>query len=114
MAHSQFRFCFVIKKFMAYVQPIDVKPESTVSCESLPPSWNDIMANTQFPLPPGVGVSLTCSPGHTLTGDNTVTCVKGTEFSFNNAPSCLQGLLESRQKVVQRCKSFIISLKHQM
>ena len=59
-----------------------------VSCEGLPSKWEEMMTETQFPLPPGDEVSLKCSPGHTLTGDNTVTCVEGTEFSFTNAPSC--------------------------
>ena len=65
---------------------------STVSCESLPLEWEEMVTNAQFPLPPGSEVFLTCKPGHTLTGDSTVTCLKGTDFSFNTAPSCSLGL----------------------
>ena len=48
----------------------------------------------QFPIPPGDEVPLKCSTGHTLNGDTTVTCVKGTDFSFTNAPSCVLGWSE--------------------
>ena len=51
-----------------------------------------MQTETQFPLPPGDEVSLKCSPGHTLTGDSTVTCVEGTGFSFTVTPSCVLGL----------------------
>ena len=47
----------------------------------------------QFPLPPGTEVPLKCSPGHTLTGDTTVTCEEGTTFSFTESPSCVLGLI---------------------
>ncbi|XP_063686558.1 uncharacterized protein LOC134820256 [Bolinopsis microptera] len=57
-----------------------------VSCESLPSNWKEIITETQFPLPPGAEVSLKCSPGHTLTGDSTLTCVEGTNFSSMNTP----------------------------
>jgi len=50
-----------------------------------------MMTETEFPLPPGDEVSLKCSPGHTLTGDSTVTCVEGTDFSSANTPSCVLG-----------------------
>ena len=63
----------------------------SVSCESLPSNWKEIITETQFPLPPGAEVSLKCSPGHTLTGDSTVTCVEGTDFSSANTPSCVLG-----------------------
>ena len=66
---------------------------SSVSCESLPTSWKEIITETQFPLPPGSEVSLKCSPGHTLTGDSTVTCVQGTDFSFINTPFCELGTM---------------------
>ena len=52
-----------------------------------------MMTETQFPLPPGSEVSLKCSPGHTLTGDSTVTCVQGTDFSFVNTPFCELGTM---------------------
>ena len=67
-------------------------PISKVSCESLPSSWKEVVTETQFPLPPGGEVSLKCSPGHTLTGDSTVTCVEGTKFTFTTTPSCDLGL----------------------
>ena len=47
---------------------------------------------TQFPLPPGSEVSLKCSTGYTLTGDNVVTCAKGSQFSFNQTPVCSLGM----------------------
>ena len=50
------------------------------------------MTETQFPLPPGDEVSLKCTPGHTLTGDTTVTCQEGTNFSFAHSPYCTSGL----------------------
>ena len=64
----------------------------TVSCEGLPQNWKEITTETQFPIPPGTEVSLKCSTGHTLNGDNTVTCVENTEFSFDDTPSCSQGI----------------------
>ena len=63
----------------------------TVSCEGLPQNWKEITTETQFPIPPGTEVSLKCSTGHTLNGDNTVTCTKDREFSFDDTPSCLLG-----------------------
>ena len=65
---------------------------SAVSCESLPPSLKEMSTETQFPVPPGGEVSLKCSPGHTLTGDTTVTCVEGATFSFSDSPACVLGL----------------------
>ena len=65
---------------------------SAVSCEGLPMNWKEILTETQFPLPPGSKVSLKCGPGHSLTGDTTVTCIEGREFSFDNVPSCVLGL----------------------
>ena len=62
-----------------------------VSCEGLPESWKNIATETQFPLTPGSEVSLKCGTGYTQTGDTTVTCTEGTEFSFTEAPSCVQG-----------------------
>ena len=47
---------------------------------------------TQFPLTPGSEVTLKCSAGYTLTGDTTVTCTEGREFSFTEAPLCAEGL----------------------
>ena len=61
--------------------------------------WHEIVADTQFPLPPGAEVSLSCSTGHTLSGDRVVTCVDGENFSFTNAPSCTIGLKSLDKKV---------------
>ena len=49
--------------------------------------------DVQFPLPPGTEVPLKCGPGHTLTGDTTVTCEEGTTFSLNESPTCVYGLI---------------------
>ena len=49
------------------------------------------MTELQFPLAPGIKVSLKCNPGNTLNGDSIVTCVEGSEFAFNIIPSCSPG-----------------------
>ena len=61
---------------------------------------------TQFPLPPGSEVSLKCSTGFTLTGDNIVTCVKGTQFSFNQPPVCALGMVSYLDKVESQLIAF--------
>ena len=68
-----------------------LKKHSLVSCESLPSSWKQVETESQFPIPPGSEVSLKCSPGHSLTGDDIVTCDEGTTFLFNDSPSCVLG-----------------------
>ena len=81
---------FIIYQWYHYFQ-LELLFQPTVSCESLPFSWREMMSVTQFPIRPGRKVSLKCNPGHSLTGDNTVTCKEGTEFSFIHSPSCVRG-----------------------
>ena len=87
--------CICYKLFAdpkAKVTSSDQTQKISVSCEGLPVGWKEIRTETQFPVPPGEEVSLKCSSGHTLTGDNTVTCLEGTNFKLNDAPTCVKGL----------------------
>ena len=45
-------------------------------------------ADKQFPVPSGTVLSLSCSEGHELVGDETVTCTKNTKFQFSVEPTC--------------------------
>ena len=45
-------------------------------------------ANNTFPVIKGTAVTLTCRPGYQLNGENTVICVKDTEFTYSSEPSC--------------------------
>ena len=42
----------------------------------------------QFPVAGGTVVYLKCKDGFQLTGDETVTCDKGTEFTYSEEPQC--------------------------
>ncbi|KAL5265631.1 hypothetical protein ACHWQZ_G006373 [Mnemiopsis leidyi] len=61
---------------------------SCVSCDSLPESWTAMTAETELPVPQGSEVYLGCETGHTLTGDEAVTCKQGSEFSYTHNPAC--------------------------
>ena len=46
---------------------------------------------SDFPVPPGTEVELTCETGYTLDGDGVITCLKGTDYNYNNNPVCNMG-----------------------
>ena len=51
------------------------------------------MATTStFPVIVGTVVEVSCQPGHTLAGDDTITCVKDVSFTIGQRPACTIGL----------------------
>lgn len=60
-------------------------------CTGLKAEWTSTLTTTtQFPVAPGTVVVVTCTePWATNRGDNQVTCVTGTEFSYTEEPSCI-------------------------
>ena len=59
-----------------------------MQCTGLTASWDKMKTKTTFPVTEGTEVSLTCKDGYELSGDKTVTCVKDTEFKFDEEPTC--------------------------
>jgi hypothetical protein len=47
----------------------------------------------KFPIAPGGLVTVSCNPGHVLTGNKVVTCVKDREFEYEGqlVPTCVKG-----------------------
>ena len=45
-------------------------------------------ADKEFPVTSETILSLSCSEGRELKGDETVTCIKNTEFQFSVEPTC--------------------------
>ena len=82
-----------------------------MSCEGLPESWKEMTTETPFPLSPGSEVTLTCSADYTLTGDTTVTCTEGREFSFTEAPLCAEGLSTDLSFIAHRLYNFLGELE---
>ena len=46
---------------------------------------------TILPVIVGTVVEVSCKPGYTLTGDNTITCVKDVSFNIDQRPICTIG-----------------------
>ena len=45
-----------------------------------------------FPVIVGTVVEVNCPPGHTLAGDNTITCIRDVSFKIAERPTCTKGL----------------------
>ena len=46
------------------------------------------MTDDTFPVNYSTAVTVRCTGDKVLTGDNVVTCIKGTEFRFEDEPMC--------------------------
>ena len=60
------------------------------TCTKLP-SINNLATTVTFPVNYGTLVSVGCNTGNTLSGDSSITCEKGSEFTFNTQPACTLG-----------------------
>ena len=61
------------------------------SCTGLSPEWTGTVTETEFPVRLGTVVEVKCSESAALNiGSNKVTCSTGTEFSFQEKPSCVK------------------------
>ena len=49
---------------------------------------DNLITTETFPVDYGTVVSVECNTGHTLSGDSSITCEKGTTFIFGNEPVC--------------------------
>ena len=49
------------------------------------------MTTAEFPVDYGSIVTVLCEENYSLTGDNTLTCQKDTEFTFTQQPECVLG-----------------------
>ena len=45
-----------------------------------------------FPVIVGTVVEVNCKPGHTLAGDNTITCIRDVSFTIGQRPTCIIGM----------------------
>ena len=64
-------------------------------CTALPASISDMTTTSTFPVIVGTVVEVNCKPGHTLAGDNTIICIKGTSFTIKQRPTCTIGLFSA-------------------
>ena len=60
----------------------------TEFCSGLPPDVSHLKTDTSFPVSYGTGVTVSCSEDRELRGDKVITCDQGTEFRFQDKPSC--------------------------
>ena len=57
-------------------------------CTSLNTTWDNMVTETSFPIVFGTAVEITCDTGYKLEGSNTVTCDRGTTYTFVEQPAC--------------------------
>ena len=69
-------------------------------CTGFDPVWDRVISPwQQFPVAAGTGVTVACEEPYELRGEQFVTCVEGTTFTFTSdvAPYC-----EGKQKCYQQ------------
>jgi len=76
---------------------------TTDTCTELPAAVSDMTTTSTFPVIVGTVVEVSCKPGHTLTGDNTITCIRDISFTIGHLPTCTIGL---------RLRGLILVLKY--
>ena len=60
-------------------------------CTELPASWTDMTIDRVLPVPSGTPLIVTCNDGFTNQGDDLVTCVENSNFTYSEAPKCVMG-----------------------
>ena len=63
------------------------------TCTELPAVVSDMITTSTFPVTVGTVVEVNCKPGHTLAGDNKITCIRHTSFTLGQHPTCTIGLI---------------------
>ena len=58
----------------------------TDTCDA--PSIENLVTEITFPINYGTRLTVTCAEGHTLIGDNMITCLKGDRYTYRTEPSC--------------------------
>ena len=53
-----------------------------------------MITTSTFPVIVGTVVEVSCKPGHSLAGDNTITCIKDVSFNIGQRPTCTIGLID--------------------
>ena len=61
------------------------------TCTELPAAVSDMVTTSTFPVIVGTVVEVNCKPGHTLAGDNTITCIRDVSFTIGQRPTCTIG-----------------------
>ena len=62
------------------------------TCFGLPADIDNIRTDQTFPVDLGETVLISCVSGYKLSGDDTLTCQKGTHFAYDTLPRCILGL----------------------
>ena len=70
---------------------------SSDTCTELPAAAFDMTTTSIFPVVVGTVVEVNCKPGHTLSGDNSITCIKDVSFKIDQRPTCNIGLNTRKQ-----------------
>ena len=68
------------------------------TCTEPPAALSDMTTTSTFPVIVGTVVEVACKSGHTLAGDNTITCERGVLFTMEQRPTCTIGLLISHSE----------------
>ena len=61
------------------------------TCTGLPSYIANLITTAEFPVDYGSELTVLCEENYSLTGDNTLTCQKDTEFIFTQQPECVLG-----------------------
>ena len=64
---------------------------SSDMCTELPAAVSGMTTTSTFPVIVGTVVEVNCKPGHTLFGDNTITCIRDILFTIGRRPTCTLG-----------------------
>ena len=66
-------------------------------------------ADKEFPVSSETNLSLSCSEGRELKGDETVTCIKNTEFQFSVEPTCSKYRIFFKNTLIKILNLYIIT-----
>ena len=80
-----------LAKVICFVVMINIFSHFSDTCTELPAAVSDMTTTTTFPVIVGTVVEVACKTGHTLTGDNTITCIRDSSFNINQRPICTIG-----------------------
>ena len=78
------------KEPFKYLIPVIMKTIIPEGCSGLPPEVKFLHTSQQFPVVPGTHVTVSCDPtlNVELRGDNVITCLDGTLYTFTEKPRC--------------------------
>ena len=69
-------------------------------CTGFESGWNSMESTPSLPVVQGVEVTLSCTEGYGLKGDEKITCQKDNEFTYQTSLQCGERILSKYTKSV--------------